>query len=159
MIKAILPILLIVGCGGNLTDYVKRTTYVNKRTPHIEEEFRPFVNKFDNIYGTDVRILVAWSTLGETTLGECHSWSDGYREIKIDDVKWPYLTEDGKEHLIFHELGHCIFNLDHNSNYITINSWHNIPESIMNPYAFGDRKYYSDNKDYYFNQLGEASGR
>lgn len=148
--------LMLTGCGAvsSLQDHVMRTDYVNKRTPKVEEEFVRHVDKFKQVYNKDFHILIEWDTLDETTMAVCYSWTNGYREIHVDRVKWPTLTDAGQEQLLFHELGHCIFNLDHDEALIDKDDWDQIPQSIMYPYVFGNMPYYDGELQYYYNQLG-----
>lgn len=48
------------------------------------------------------------------TLGQCKSYSDGSKKVVIDAPYWDSATELEREYLVFHELGHCALNRDHN---------------------------------------------
>lgn len=48
------------------------------------------------------------------TLGQCKSYSDGSQKVIIDDKYWNRITEKEKEYIVFHELGHCLLNREHN---------------------------------------------
>lgn len=155
--RSLILAFTLVGCGsGQIQDHIIRTDIVDKRTPKVEEEFVPHVEKFKQIYKVDFQMLIEWATLEEKVMGVCYSWSDGHREIQIDDVKWSNLTYEGQEELIFHELGHCVFNLDHNEETMSMGDWTKIPVSIMYPYIFGDMPYYSEFSEHYYRQLGNA---
>ena len=63
------------------------------------------------------------------------------------------MSEERRQELIFHELGHCELNLDHDETY---NETDNCPTSIMNPFVFGDYgvdNCYTPKFNYYINQL------
>ncbi len=152
--RKVFLLFALTGCGTEVEDYVHRVDVVDKRTPHVEEEFIPHVDKFKAKYKIDFHILIEWAPLDEKTMGVCYSWTDGHREIKIDTVKWSGLTYEGQEQLLFHELGHCILNLDHDDHTMDMGGWKKIPVSIMYPYAFGNMKYYAEFADYYYDQLG-----
>lgn len=141
-------------CGSEAADYISGKPKAREwREPHIEEEFMKYVDKFDSIYHTNVGIMMEWGDLTNNMVGVCKWWDDGHREIQIDRQAWPSFTDNGKEELIFHELGHCILNLPHNENRINIGGWRSVPQSIMYPTVFGDSYFYEDLKDYYYNQL------
>jgi len=48
------------------------------------------------------------------TLGQCKSYSDGSKEIVLDEPYWNRANDLEREYLVFHELGHCILEKDHN---------------------------------------------
>ena len=75
----------------------------------------------------------------------------GSKKIVIDASFWDRITEDSREQLIFHELGHCVLGLDHIDKIKK-----GCPVSIMNSYAFSQDeivKCYIPNKRIYFNRL------
>ena len=47
------------------------------------------------------------------TLGQCQQYSDGTKEVVIDENYWKNLSNSEKEFLVFHELGHCVLGRDH----------------------------------------------
>jgi len=47
------------------------------------------------------------------TLGQCKSYSNGSKEIVIDQPYWDRVDEMEREYLVFHELGHCILGREH----------------------------------------------
>lgn len=47
------------------------------------------------------------------TLGQCKSYSNGSKKVVIDQQFWNRATDLEKEYIIFHELGHCILDRDH----------------------------------------------
>ena len=47
------------------------------------------------------------------TLGQCKSYSNGSKEIVIDEPYWNRATDTEREYLVFHELGHCILGREH----------------------------------------------
>lgn len=155
MRNTILIALVLSGCGSTVvTDYIHRTDHVNHRTPYVEEEFKVIVARFEARYSTQVSMAITWRKLDKLIMGECHFWDDGYRRIYIDNAKWGNLTIKGQEQLIFHELGHCQFDLDHDESKMPYKEYGNIPRSIMFPNVFGDRAYYAELKQYYYNELG-----
>jgi len=47
------------------------------------------------------------------TLGQCKSYSNGSKEIVIDQPYWNQASDVEREYLVFHELGHCILGREH----------------------------------------------
>jgi hypothetical protein len=80
--------------------------------------------------------------LGVCTLG------DGTPTITISKTQWDSLSEENKELLLFHEMGHCLLNRTHDNNESVARKW----ESIMLqwPQKISD---YSQNKDEYLKEL------
>jgi hypothetical protein len=48
------------------------------------------------------------------TLGQCKSYSDGSQQIVVDEQYWNRISNSEREYLVFHELGHCILEREHN---------------------------------------------
>ena len=48
------------------------------------------------------------------TLGQCESYSSGDHAVVIDQDFWERATDLEKEYVVFHELGHCVLDRDHN---------------------------------------------
>jgi Zn-dependent peptidase ImmA (M78 family) len=59
--------------------------------------------------------LDAYVTNIETrgTLGQCKSYSDGSKQIIIDQPFWESASDIEREYVVFHELGHCLLNRSH----------------------------------------------
>ena len=47
------------------------------------------------------------------TLGQCKSYSDGSKQIVIDQPFWDNANDLEREYVVFHELGHCLLGRDH----------------------------------------------
>ena len=47
------------------------------------------------------------------TLGQCKSYSNGSKEVVIDNFYWSRADDMEREYLVFHELGHCILGREH----------------------------------------------
>lgn len=64
-------------------------------------------------------------------LGQCEMGQD---RVEIEESYWKTLTETSRKALVFHELGHCIFNRQH-----TIEKYEdNCSKSIMIAYLLDD---------------------
>jgi hypothetical protein len=73
-----------------------------------------------------------FTDLDDNKVGVCVRWSDGHRQIQIDQYYWENSLDEGeKQEVINHELGHCDLNRDHDTR--TANGY---PISIMYPYVF-----------------------
>ena len=86
-----------------------------------------------------------------STVAICRTWGQGHREIVIEGPYWEKLSDYGKEELVFHELGHCVFNRGHNED----TRDNGCPVSIMYPYIFGGSWCYSNYRDDLITELGE----
>ena len=81
-----------------------------------------------------------------SAVGVCY----GFRQlfifqfIVLDEQYWEDSDFYDRESLLFHELGHCVYGLDHdNKTYETFLDNYR-PKSIMYPYVFNDYKYHRD---------------
>ena len=81
--------------------------------------------------------------------GICRSYSNGDREVIINEQQWPTMTDSRKAQVILHEIGHCVFSLPHAS-LVYIN---NCPTSIMVKSAFDD-VCFVDNYRQYVDEVG-----
>lgn len=112
------------------------------RDVEVSTAFKPYYDRFNQWYGTDIHIPISFANLGgQGYAGMCEIWSSGYRDIKIDQVYWNKIDEDSKQQIIFHEGGHCHFNRKHNKGLIDMPDGRLCPKSIMYPYAFGNPCY------------------
>lgn len=100
--------------------------------PELEFYFDSFVHEAAE-YGKEIDLssldLSAYVEDIEVngTIGQCISYSDGSKEVVIDERNWNRLGDLEKEYVVFHELGHCILERSH-SNAVDENG---ICESIM----------------------------
>lgn len=139
----IISIIVCSGCGRDANNA-------------INEDFYPYVMKFkqyaDN-KGVDVEIkdlTIRFSPLGPTFCGICeHSTKNEPKTIEISHSCWDDESDWEREELLFHELGHCLLDKDHNSE---LREDHT-PKSIMYPYVIGEylyKKYYNEYIDELF---------
>lgn len=131
---------------------------------YIDPSFQPYVNRWNNIYEHKVDVPMYFKDLSyfkDNTVGLC----DG-EEVFIDPSYFNtcLTTETAcfykREQLIFHELGHCVLGLEHNTNKIWFAGSGPYPESIMYPQAFGDDPIYDTEHTHYVDELkqeGEAN--
>ncbi len=94
-------------------------------TQVIEGELQAHFSNFENeaaAHGIDLDIstldisgyIQNIETIG--TLGQCKSYSDGSQQVIVDEQYWNRISDEEREYLVFHELGHCILKREHNDN-------------------------------------------
>lgn len=123
--------LFLVACGNE--------------TYYIEPEILPYVQEFNQDSPIDAsQIEIIFMELDHND-GLCYTKN---KRIYIDKRKWGMKNYVQKKVLIYHELGHCILNLEHN------NMKNNFcPESIMHPYCVSYSRCYEDKWDDYLEEL------
>jgi len=132
--RSILISLLLFGCareGGN----------------YINPVFLPYIREFNKICApTPTNLVIGFGDLDGDVLAHC---LPSFTWITVDEKKWNgSKTEDWRLWVIFHELGHCVLDRDHDTSYNET-----CPTSIMFPYQFGDSKCFQENRDYYIKEL------
>lgn len=84
----------------------------------------------------------------QNVVGQCLSYTDGSKEVRIDEDKWIRSSALIKEFLLFHELGHCLLNRDHlndkNEDGSCKSIMHASANSCRNTYSEASRKEYLD---------------
>jgi hypothetical protein len=110
----------------------------------VDPVFQPYYNTFYLTYNINPRVPIGLKSLVFPIGGECNSFSDGGKEIAVDSTFWTNASDLGREQLVFHELGHCIFGRLHNR--MTLPD--GCPKSIMNPYNFSDACYSAHRTEY-----------
>lgn len=104
---------------------------------------------FTDLPGTDV---------GRCTVTEHRDWSTGVlisnteRVITADIEQWASASDLRREEIIYHEIGHCLLGRGHDDR-TYLNSGVPTPVSVMHPLAFGDMPVYSEQHEYYLNEL------
>lgn len=124
-------------------------------TRYVEPLLAKHVASFEAYYGVKTDVNVVFERLEEPFAGLCTVGVNS--TIKIDtEFYLDYENDDlAIEQLMFHELAHCFFLLDHDDNEFP----NGAPKSIMYSYAFGMNYYYHDQRAYYKEELGEKSLR
>lgn len=122
------------------TLYIVSSCGIND-TGIIDNAFMPYVRDFEDAMGVKVMgINMRFGNTKYPTIGWCNI-TPGLNEIEIDSAFWMSADDKAREHLVYHELGHCILYLDHNDEKVVVNGV-NIEGSIMNTYFFGNSSYY-----------------
>ena len=124
----------------------------------IDPTFTPYIDMYKTLKGKRIRSFsMGFKQLPSPTVGQCTTWSSGYRQIAIDPTYWSSIERDerSKIGLIFHELGHCDLNRDHlniEEFYDGVHLHEHVPISLMYKYNFfSDR--YEELEDYYYEEL------
>ncbi len=148
----ILALLFLVSCGTNHVlnfegDYTRHKTDV---------EFEPYISQFQSFFGYTNTPIIFKEREGNIA-GTCTKWSLGkrvqYKEIQIDLTKWLRFSEKQRETLIFHELGHCHLNRDHNNTVFNDDCPRSIMRyQMMNSYEI--ENCYDVYFDHYITELG-----
>ena len=76
--------------------------------------------------------------------------------ITFKESYWVKLNQYAKEQLFLHEIGHCVYNLEHDDSMAIFNGEDQCPVSVMNSIAFGRSECYTKYREYYINQLRRA---
>ena len=159
MKQTLVLISLLNSCGrGPVDDFVKKNINPQDDTSHhrptvVEPSIQPYLDRFELLYKADVSIRIEFGDLKSPTAAVCNTWSDGYRDIDVNEEMWRKEGDLGREQVIFHELGHCILSRGHNDTLTTVGAYKNAAKSIMNSYTFGDSFVYKDNNSYYYTEL------
>ena len=134
--QLILVILLGISCGKQLNDLLNMGKRPHKNSI-TDASFTDQVVEFEKTFKLKVSVPIVFEKLDSNKAGACYKWSDGYREIRINPEYWDTYSVFEREQLVFHELGHCIFNLDHDDSIFTVASIE-CPNSVMRSYMFSD---------------------
>lgn len=108
----------------------------------VDEEFLSYLDRFEHLIGVypyDVSVLL----VDQLKPGQDAVCKHGRRLVYIKNSAWLQLTDNGREQLVYHELGHCFLELGHNSSLLP----DGCPASIMNPYTFGNSDCYAQHRD------------
>lgn len=79
-----------------------------------------------------------------------------YTQIIISKKYWEDYTPNGKEELIAHELGHCLYGLDHDDEDIELvieGITVDCPKTIMNSFSIGNTDCYKYRRRYYIDEF------
>ncbi len=131
--------------------------------PGIHPDVKPHVDRFIELgkqhRGADFTIPNINIDIGKANdltdqfllsnvLGWCKPWFSP-REILLDEEYWQSAGTLDREQLVFHELGHCALDREHNETWAR-DDW---PTSIMYPSNEIDQHKYAAWYDYYIKEL------
>ena len=126
-------LLFNVGCGKQLSDMFNMGKSPYKKRSS-DPAFDSYVKAFSNEFKVRVSVPVIFNNIENNIAGVCRIWYDGYRQIEINSKYWFSFSEEQKEQLIYHELGHCVFKLGHDDSMLTTDK--KCPNSIMRSFMF-----------------------
>lgn len=119
---------------------------------YISPYLASYVELFESTYSVKVDFDVVVSDLDPQYVGMCTTWSDGSKKIEISAKYLSLMHKSLIEETVFHELGHCFFNREHDDSFIRIGgSW--MPKSIMYSYIHPNHTSYEQNRDWYYREL------
>lgn len=81
-----------------------------------DAEFVELVNEFETVMHTDasrINLVFVDNFNDDSKLAECISIPLMPRTIYVRKQIWEWSTHDSRKILLFHELGHCVFNRGH----------------------------------------------
>jgi hypothetical protein len=137
----------------------------------VAPEFQEYVTRFEQVsadYGSPVTVSNLSIHFGKMQSrnenGACEIIGDKTPTITINEQVWDVMDDLEREALMFHEMGHCVLNLNHvkdanvpkNVNtsvqQLPAPVPYGAPISLMNPYRL-DSELYADFVDYYHKDL------
>lgn len=149
--KYLIMLLLITGCGKGFEDFIRMGEPKFKKAK-TNPVFAPFIQSFETEFNRKVNVPIVLKTIKQDYAGVCLVYSNGYKEIQINKDAWDYYSYEQKEQLVYHELGHCVFNKDHDN---TLRK--NCPNSIMRSFMFNEyeiNECYLPEREHYMHNLG-----
>lgn len=118
-----------------------------------DAEFTPYVQEFEKYYNDKVKTPIIFGDKFEkSVIGVCIEYNKHIKIIKINPRFWNQADTYEREALVFHELGHCELNKDHNDAIFEITDNHFIPASLMRSNLL-DGNIYTTNRTYYIYEL------
>lgn len=140
--------LIFASCGVTNKKHIQHLEG-SRQYAITDSTFKPFVDSFTvnaRTYQSNSSFVVGdipinfGDTGNEKFDGVCNSYSDGTKEVIIKKNWWQSASTYQKEVMIYHELGHCSLNRDHDSEIFTKDAYV-VKASIMNPVIPGSGHY------------------
>ena len=151
MVKAILFMLFLVGCGQSPVKMAPNDPY-----------FDQYHQDFDRTFNLDTTYIpISWEAMDDQTIAFCSYRGTDYRQIKFNVNYKDVYNSDQIEQIVWHELSHCAaLRTDHIDGTVSLNGYV-CPISIMGTYAFNTWLIdccYLPNKSYYTHELATYMG-
>ncbi|MBD2699134.1 hypothetical protein IC229_00680 [Spirosoma sp. BT702] len=138
---------------------------------NVPAEVEPFILAFrqeaqqrNKTVATNNLIVTFGTTLGEDVCGECIPGKTPRIVLNIDDFCWQKASQQERECLIFHELGHCLLNRAHktdkfpNGAFISLMNPDNVTVYATCRYPIGDDECDKrPRRSYYIDELFDSS--
>jgi len=166
--KNILSLFVIVfalsGCGIPLPlqkDLVVKDINAVRQFTTTNSVFNSYVAAFEQygkVHTGDGRFSVGdipinfGDTENENFQGVCFEYPDGTKEVIIRESWWNGASEEYRESLLFHELGHCRLDRDHIDDAVMTSSNRSYKISLMSSIIVGPGDY-SQYKSEYLTEL------
>lgn len=143
---------LLAGCGNSVVE-VNQAQPVPYAGIGIDDAFFTQVLAFEVEWGrqaTHVDMFFV-ERLNGPEAGTCFYYDDPkyQRAIRIERSSWDMFGADAREILIFHELGHCLKDRDHDSALLK----EGCARSIMNPNIGSVLPCYREHRERYLDEL------
>lgn len=159
LLTLLLMTLIFASCGLNEKKHIQqkegtRQFAVSDPTFKAQAESfttyaRTYLSKPDFVIG-DIPINFG-DTENPNFDGVCNTYSNGAKEVIIKKSWWDTASASQREIMIFHELGHCSLNRDHDSELLSKDNYV-VKASIMNPTIPGSA-HYQQYKTAYLSEL------
>lgn len=118
----------------------------------IDPEILPYVERFEEKCHCKVDMVIKFNNMSgfpEGTAGVCNVFFGPNRRVYLTKKYWQYYTDQNKQQLVFHELGHCILNRDHDTTRMK-GYYSQYPNSYMAPVMFD---YPTELEEHYIQEL------
>lgn len=158
--KLLIALMIVMSLPARADTETVYSDSVPDQVRDVADAFEPIVARFEEEFSVKVRFPVRFYIAKDSSVGQCASWRSGARMVRIDVRRYPPLTDSQKEMVIYHELGHCVLNLEHDAGTTTFDNvkgeW---PRSIMHPMMFDEIEalVYKTNRKYYIKELKDAA--
>jgi len=119
-----------------------------QKDAYVDPAFATYVSDFENKIDVSTKgITIRFGKTEPPVIGICFRMDES-NEVVINAEWWDYMTNLGREQLLFHELGHCAMYLDHDDRRVVVDG-KEIQGSIMNSYWFGQTAHYRRYREEY----------
>jgi hypothetical protein len=93
-------------------------------------------------------LIIEFKTQAKDQFASCHANEGNTPRIEIDHKAWDGHSEEDRESLLFHELGHCILHRAHRSGSYVDEDGMRQPLSLMTPAAVGGANFHLRHQHY-----------
>lgn len=121
--------------------------------PYKDSRVAPYIKEFEETYHVDASFIEARLADGDLlknqpdVVGLCEM---GKRRVSFKREFWNVFGYQERKLLVFHELGHCVFNKDHRDDFYT----DGCPKSIMATFLITESCFMAHHSDL-IKELGE----
>lgn len=112
---SILALLLLISCGHQKDapmSFISPTDEVE----YLRTEFEMDGLKYSGMIASTAHVNITFvPNLPYSWIGVCNSYPNGARHIQLRQDWWNSAPADSRRSLLYHELGHCALNREHNN--------------------------------------------